>query len=321
MGMGRTFVIGSWNTGGLSRMNCSLQKAGQMADIIRHEQMDIVGLCEVLDADALMTLVASLGRDWDFVWLQARPKRGFVDVDHDPNGEGYGFVWNRTRLSRISTVLLDGKEETYQPQIYGQYQVDKGRGQKELVRDPVLGRFTPQGLGGGNFELRLLLCHIRYNGIDEDKDRFFWPLRQNEFEVLTRTLLPKVEDATYGSNMPAYTMVLGDYNMNLMRAWTKKPYLEEPRDGYVFEDKVIVTVQDALTVLKKPKKGTDEKTVGYLHGFDHFSYNKNRLASMHPKVRRCDIMGDGYYAAYYGDFDRYRREISDHVPIVISLQG
>ena len=322
MGMGKTYSIATFNAGNLSRSTCTRQKSSFIADMIRHEEIDLIAIQEVKDADSLIPIVAALGQDsWEFSWLNARPKRGFVDVDHDPYGEGYAFLWNRRRLQRITTTLIDGSHGIYDPLVYDQYQVNRPQGQRELIRDPVFGRFSPQGLGGGNFELRILCDHIRYNGIDEDKDRFFWPMRQNEFEVLTRTLLPKLEDMVFGSQMPSYMIALGDYNMNLQRFWTKKPYLAEPSEGYVMGDKRIVTVQDQLTTLKKPKAGKQEQTVGYLHGFDHFSYNKNRLASLHPKVRRCDIMSDGYYSIYYGDYDRYRMEISDHIPVVMTLQG
>ena len=319
MGHGREYQIGSFNVCQLSRSTSTRYRAMQIADIIRHEGMDLAALQEVRDADALIPIMTCLGSAWDKVWIQSRPKKGLRDVDHDPAGEGYAFLWDKRRLTKIQTVLLDGRKEDFEPGLIEQYRTDPDEGLEELVRDPVMGRFTASGLGGGNFEIRLICDHIRYNGLDEDRDRFFWPMRQNEFDVLTKSLYPKLEDTVYGSQMPAYTIILGDYNMNLMRAWTKKPYIDAPHDTVVVGDKKIVTVQDQLTTLKKQKKAS-EKTVGYAHNFDHFSYNVSRLSAVSPTCRRVDVVGTGYYSIYNGDYDRYRTEISDHLPIVLTIR-
>ncbi|MBR2256227.1 MAG: hypothetical protein IJ899_02595 [Blautia sp.] len=320
MGQGKQYQIGSFNARQLSRSTSTRIKAAMIAKLIRHEQMDLIGMQEVLDADALIPIMAVLGTDWDKVWLCSRPKPGIKDPDHDPRGEGYAFIWNKRRLRLIQTNLLSGEKEPYEPQVYNEYRVDFKQELMELVRDPVYGRFTVSGLGGGNFELRILMDHIRFNGIDEEKDRRFWKLRQNEFDVLTKSILPKLEDMTYGTQMPSYTILMGDYNMNLRRFWTKKPFLETPQDGLALGDKKIVTVQDQPTKLRSPNyKKPNEPTVGYLHNFDHFSYNINRLSALHPACRRVDVMGTGYYSEYYGDYDRYRLEISDHIPIILTI--
>ena len=319
MGQGKQYTIGSFNVNRLARSTSTRVRAEQIAGIIRHEQMDLVAMQEVLDHDALLPILTCLGQSWESVWLNARPKKGMKDVDHDPGGEGYAFLWDRRRLRKMQTALLNGETENFEPCIYEKYAVKKGKGQQDLIRDPVYGRFTPSGLGGGNFEIRILCVHIRYNGLSEDSDRFYWPMRQNEFDVLTQTLYPMLEDAVYGAQMPAYTILLGDYNMNLKRLWTKKPYLDTPDEGIAIDDKVIVTVQDQLTTLKKPKKSMMETTRGYQHNYDHFSYDVKRLSALNPSHRRIDVVGSSYYTIYYDNYDRYRDEISDHLPIAITI--
>ena len=320
MGYGRQYTIGSFNVNNLSRSTSTRYRASQIADILRHEGMDLVAFQEVIDADALIPILGSLGPNWDSVWINSRPKQGMPDVDHDPRGEGYAFLWDKRRLRKIQTTLLNGSEEIDEPKTFDHYRVDKSLGQKELIRDPVFGRFTASGLGGGNFELRLLCDHIRYNGISEEKDRFFWPMRHNEFDVLAKTLYPRLADAQYGTQMPAYTIVLGDYNMNLQRIWTKQPYMSAAEETVLVDQKKIITVQDQLTTLKKPNyKKPEEKTAGYQHNYDHFSYDAGRLSSLNPVARRIDIVANSYYSIYYGDYDRYREEISDHLPIVLTL--
>ena len=318
MGQGRQYRIGSFNVNRLSRSSATRFRAEQIADIIMHEQMDIVALQEVLDEDALHPIKSCLGSGWESFWLNSRPKKGMRDYDHDPGGEGYAFLWDRRRLRKVHADTMDGKDGNFDPCIYNRYAVNRKKGQQELIRDPVYGRFTPQGLGGGNFELRIICTHIRYNGLDEESDRFLWPMRQNEFEVLTQTLYPMLADMVYGAQMPSYTVLLGDYNMSLKRLWTKKPYIDTPDEGIVLDEKRIITVQDQLTTLKKPKK-KDETTRGYKHNYDHFSYDMNRFKAVQPHVERVDVVGSSYYTAFYDNYDRYRDEISDHVPVVMTI--
>ena len=321
MSQGRTYRIASFHITDLSRTTSTYYRATQIADILRHEDVDLAALQGVRDEEALVPILGSLGRNWSASWLLSRPRKGVRDVDHDPRGDGYAFLWDRRRFRLLDTRLLDGTSQTTEPSVYQRYHIDKEKGQQELVTDPVMGRFTASGLGGGNFELRLICDRIRYNGLDDIKDRRYWPLRQNEFEVLAGTILPHEEDMVYGAQMPAYTLILGDYNLNLRREWTKKPFLETPPDGLRIKEKRILTVQDQLTTVKRPKDGkSQEPTVGYANNYDHFTYNINRMEKLRPVERRVDVIGNGYYQNYFGNYDRYREEISEHLPIILTIQ-
>ena len=97
-----------------------------------------------------------------------------------------------------------------------------------------------------------------------------------EFNILTRVIYHNISDRRYGNNLPAYTIILGDYNLNLNRPWTKGPYLQE---NVEIDDagirKHIITVQDQLTTLKAIKR--DEKEDLLEESFDEqVNDNKNR---------------------------------------------
>jgi len=319
MSHGRQYQIGSFHVTDLSRMTSTRYRAHQIADIILHEEMDIAVMQGVRDADALNPILTCLGRSWDRAWVLSRPKSWILDTDHDPRGTGYAFLWDARRFRLLQTGLQSGEKKEAEPELYSRYRTEKSKDLKTILRDPAYGRFTASGRNGCSFELRLICTRIMYNGIDEQRDWRYWPMRQNEFEVLARSILPQAEDAVYGAQMPAYTLLLGDYNLSLRREWTKKPYLEIPPEGFLEEEKQIVTVQDQLTTLKKPKKGSAEPTVGYLHNHDHATYNQKRLHALQPSCRRVDVMNISYYSTYFGNYDRYREEISGHLPIVITI--
>ena len=78
----------------------------------------------------------------------------------------------------------------------------------------------------------------------------------------------------------------------------------------------ILTVQDALTSLKS-KNNEEESSRGYSNNYDHFTFDVRTLENdgISYKYKRIDAV-----RKYYNDdFDSYRCEISDHVPIVLEL--
>lgn len=314
MGFGRTYVIGSFNACNLSEGRVTREFETLIYKMIRNEGIDLLAMQEVLsEGKPLNNIMKLLGNDWDKVWLK---------ISNDSRGEGYAFIWNKQRLKKVDTILKDGQKRIYEPRIFNQYKIDRNAGQKDLIRNPLYGRFTPRDLGGGNFEIRLICTHIRYKGPKGEADPSHVKMRQNEFDVLTKALYPKLADRIYGDMMPAYTILLGDYNLNLNRGWTKSPFITEPvvilKDG--INEKRIITVQDQLTTLKQPQKdNSDMSERGYASNYDHFSYDEIRLETINPRYRRVDVVGKKSYGRYFNDFDTYRKEISDHIPIIIKL--
>lgn len=314
MGFGRTYVIGSFNACNLSEGRVTREFETLIYKMIRNEGIDLLAMQEVLsEGKPLNNIMRLIGNDWDKVWLK---------ISNDSRGEGYAFIWNKQRLKKVDTILKDGQKRIYEPRIFNQYKINRNAGQKDLIRNPLYGRFTPRDLGGGNFEIRLICTHIRYKGPKGEADPSHVKMRQNELDVLTKALYPKLEDRIYGDMMPAYTILLGDYNLNLNRGWTKSPYITEPvvilKDGT--NEKKIITVQDQLTTLKQSQKdNSDMRERGYASNYDHFSYDEIRLGTINPRYCRVNIVGKKSYGRYFNDFDTYRKEISDHIPIIIKL--
>lgn len=284
-----------------------------IASIISSEKFDIVAMQEIFDVTPMNMILNRLGKRWKGAW--AKPNSRSVQA-----AEGYAFIWNTDRIMLAESITASGKR-VYQPRIYQQYRLDKKQGQRELVRDPFYGRFKPKN---ENLEIRIVNTHIMFsngNSDEEDEDRFFQlndvAMRRNEFEVLVRNILAKENTWRYGNNLAAYTILMGDYNLNLNREWTSGPYLQEVveiDDGrYTYK---IRTVQDQLTTVKnRLRLNPDEPARGYANNYDHFSYDEERFADLHPKVKRVDTV-----RKYCGDdFEKHKKEISDHVPISIEI--
>lgn len=284
-----------------------------IANIISSEKFDIVAMQEIFDVRPMNMILNRLGKMWEGAW--AKPNSRSVQAS-----EGYAFIWNTNRITLAESVTTSGKR-VYQPRIYQQYRIDKNIGQKELVRDPFYARFKPKN---ENYEIRIINTHIMFssNSNDEQNEDDVYQLsdvamRRNEFEVLVKSILAKENTWRYGNNLTAYTILMGDYNLNLNREGTSGPYLQEVveiDDGrYTYK---IRTVQDQLTTLKnRSRLNPDEPVRGYANNYDHFSYDEDRFSDLHPKVKRVDTV-----RKYCNDdFEKHKKEISDHVPISIEI--
>ena len=311
------YRIGSFNMKNLSL--AALGKNGRdmekIADIIRNEEFDIVAMQEILSEGRALVgdsvfkspLLYYLGNDWDVTCDLAECANG-------QRGECYAFVWNKKRFAFSTVMLSNGTKRTYRPRIYK-------KNRQDMIRRPYYARFTPSGINGGPFfEIRLICTHIYY-GSSRSEDI---GIRNNEFRILTGEIYADVADRVYGNNMPSYTLILGDYNMNLPRSYNSSPFLQEvieiTDNGNV---KSIRTVQDQKTTLKMKEFDSDELSEdderGYSNNYDHFSFDENRFEGVGLKYRKIDAV-----RKYCGDdFARYRKEISDHVPIMmdINLKG
>lgn len=241
--------IGSFNCRHLGKASAGKKDLTLIAQMINGEKFDVVALQELHGKEALKLLLDTLNHES----LNRAEWAGEADTEVSD----YGFVWNAKRLRKVETIV-DGAKRVYQPTIYKQYRLDRSLGQKKFVRNPYYARFEPCFLGALPIELRLINTHIRFSkGKDGEVDNSpsAVAMRQNEFAVLSRALFPSIEDKRYGNNKPAYTILLGDYNLNLPRGHTHSPYLwmEEVyiQDGR--GEKRLITAQDMLTTLKNPR--------------------------------------------------------------------
>lgn len=337
-----SYRIGSFNLHHLGNAS-KTEKLSLIAKIINGEKFDVVALQELHGRDALQQLLEILRKEslGGAVW----------DGEADDEVSDYGFVWNKKRLRRVETIV-DGMKRVYNPRIYKQYRLDRSIGQKKFVRNPYYARFEPCHSGASFIELRLINTHIRFSkgkdGADEDSPGAVL-MRQNEFNVLSEVIFPHIEDRVYGNNRTesSYTILLGDYNLNLKRVHTHSPYLLQ--EQVVVEDgrkkKELLTVQDQLTTLKNGKRSEDieeeidaaEEMPGdnnpFSNNFDHCTYNQLRI----PSAIQTDSMGHSVSLTDQGvpclkvsrvgvlkyledgDYKTYLQDVSDHLPILIEL--
>ena len=301
----------------------------EIANIIQRSKFDIVGMQEVLSEDAIQQLIGTLNHrgnmQWSYVWVTPRTRRRYgllgesLEDKSEQRAEGFAYIWNTLRIERVSTKLYDSEDgkvcgtRIAEPHVFTQYKVNKAKHQQELHRDPYYIRLKPKGLF---FEIRLINTHIRF-GKQKDDNLGAVALRKNEFDVLTESILPRINDKRYGNHMPSLTILMGDYNLNLERAYTKSPYLcEEKKVG----KHIYITVQDQLTTLKnKEDENDDTELRGFANNYDHFSYDKERMMHFQSgQAKRIKAVGnEGHY--YGTDFERYRKEVSDHLPIVLTV--
>lgn len=298
-----------------------------IAKIINNEQFDVVGMQEVLNENAIKRLLPHLNGHWEYRWIcpRCRRKQWLMDNSSDLRSvqaaEGFAFLWKSERLE-LSYSLLNLKSyvngngiRTAEPSVYDRYKIDSSKGQQDLLRNPFYIRLKPKGLF---FEFRIINTHIRY-GKQKDDDLSQNALRQNEFNVLTEEILARECDRRYGNFMPSLTILLGDYNLNLKKEFNKciPPYLCEEK---IVGRHTIVTVQPQRSTLKKEDDfDEDARLRGLSNNFDHFSYNKKRMSQfLAGEADTVKAVGEG--SPYYGtDYEGYRREVSDHLPIVLTI--
>lgn len=316
-----SYKIGSFNTYNLSWG--SNKNLYEIADIIR--EFDLIALQEVLsegkslfgpyvtpekrsrtDKEYLQRL---LGDKWDMCWLRPRDS-GKMKSDGDSRGEGYAFLWRKDRFC----CPRDSHGEEIRPTIIENYHIDDERGERHLVRDPGYGRFQLVALPTA--EIRLITTHIYFGG-ENDEDIH---IRNKEFEVLTRSIYPSVCDDHNDINcVVPYTIILGDYNLNLKESGLKKALMQpfavidgkgnivcsdDPSIGGVYK---LHTTQTDLTTLK-------QNVDGYSNNYDHFTYDEARIRMVKQPPHRMNVVEKKE------DFKSYKEQISDHVPIVLELE-
>ena len=335
------YKIGSFNLRniGLTALgNKSERDLKKIAEIIRKEKFDVVALQEILSEGKAFTspdfakrsIMMELGPDWDFQWANAETALA------DTRNEGYAFVWNTRRLRLATTIMQDNSERVFYPRICRLDKVD-------MQRRPYYARFTPSGTpeGGPWVEFRLLCIHT-YFGKDTKMDR---AIRQHELVVLMTDIFPQIADRVYRSNMPHYTLLMGDYNVELWRPWKEEARKQEnairrlqgkypiPKPATLIaneEDIIestkwgkrkIKTVQHEFTTLKAVDNANDPNATelesrGYAHDYDHFSYEESQFEGVKMKARRVDAV-----RKYCGDdFEKYLKTVSDHIPVMMEIE-
>lgn len=281
------------------------------------ENFDVVGLQEVLTESAVKQIVLKLNRgviNWDYCW-------------HETHREGYAFIWNMSKL-----VLPPNVQDN--PKIASGYHY-KDLGGLQLVRPPLIIRLQPVN-PGEHYELRLINTHIRFgkNSLDdyrnekirpddEEKDPTTIQLRRNEHEFLCKRIYRSVESwqKTDNESRPAYTFLLGDYNLNIRQGQNPSPYLSEVieiKTGVNINAK-IVTRQSHLTTIYVPTENEKENNPRFAKNYDHFSYDLEYESSMVVTTNRINTVDKYFGSAIPSTFRSHKKTVSDHVPVVMEF--
>lgn len=310
------FRFGSFNMMNMSRVAVTKRDFARIAEIINKEQLDVVAFQEILSqGQALDYLLRYNLPGWDIRWAEPRESSD-LSKNKDKRGEGYAFVWNTRRLT-LASSSTDNGERIYQPRIVNEaLRYDASM----FARTPMYARFVP--VNGGFFEFRLINVHLHFgNNTKTEIEK-----RKEEFNFLIKRVYPTISmERRYGNNREAYTIIMGDYNLNLYKPRgeaekriNKNTYIPERYDS---GRQVIATVQDELTTLKSVELDEgfpdENNSRGFAQNYDHFSFDIRLFETEDIKytTRRIDAVRQ--YCN--DDFEMYRAEISDHVPIVLEI--
>lgn len=311
----------------------------RIAAIINDNQLDIVAMQEVLSEGKVLTgiglndtsgqakayeysLKRRLRGNWRVCWRDPKTRaKDYPYLGDDKRGEGYAFLWNS---DRIELPRNESGQEIY-PQIWHQYK-HKSEGLLRLIRDPLYGRFKVKNL---NAEIRLISTHIVFGkpkpeNFDADLDVGAVEMRRREFRTLAGYIYPRIAEYYKDTNcVVPYTIILGDYNLNLPESGAGKALLPSviyfDRNGHIHEAMddstyVVHTVQREKTTINR--EGT-----AYSSNYDHFSYD-DRVNGIVKRVERIDAVHQHTKAedtTEESHFERFKTEVSDHVPILLEI--
>ena len=311
------YKIGSFNVRNLNETGSQkvddrtiIRSFETIANIIRKEELAVVALQEVLSRTAvenIKNILNRLGGKWKEEWDQPPPKKAGAKAD--PRGEGYAYLWDTTKLDLVP-VKKNDEMRIFMPNIWHQYR----RNGQPLIREPYYARFAPVGKIGGCFcEIRLINTHIVYGNTNTDGIE----MREKEFLKVVKNVYQNIANKRYGNNLPAYVIVLGDYNLSLEQLNT----LEKKEDTIIQignspsqrkEEKVITRQGEKTTVShKKQDNGTYKSD--FVSNYDHFSFIERYEDIMNITIERIDPQ------KYCKDLVEYWETVSDHIPIKMTI--
>jgi endonuclease/exonuclease/phosphatase family metal-dependent hydrolase len=314
-----SYIIGSFNLRDFNFSNRSSDGTQEqlernfrkIAEIIVKEKFDVVALQEInaeLPLKYLTNLLNAnkgMGQEFECKFGTDMPNQG---GSHDP--ERYGFIWNAKRLRLLKTRRKNRRDNN--PGYY------ESAGAIGLIRPPYYARFTARGmLGGSNFELRLVNTHIIDASCEKD--------RIHEFEVLVKQVLPRICDhqelSEDGEVMPAYTFLLGDYNLRLNKRENSIYKIDTITETkYTGKKRYYKTVQEAPTTLRMPRDQVRIEDC-YANDYDHFTYEADMDTKLVLTPQRVEALSK-YFADTSEVVDKlknYRVQVSDHVPIKMTV--
>lgn len=330
------FKVGSFNVKNLSLKTG--RDLNRIASIVRDNDLDIVAMQEVLGAGKILTGVNSksvsgqakaydyalrsrLGSEWDICWRDPKTSAKYYPyLGEDSRGEGYAFLWNTSKFE----LPIDKNGNKVFPRIWRNYRTNNDSGLIRLMRDPCYGRFIVKGRPA---EIRLITTHIVYgkpraDNLNIDLDFGAVTMRKHEFQILAGQIYPRISEYYKDINCTSpYTIILGDYNLNLPTSAAKNAYVPSvacfDSKGRLFEANensysTIYTVQDELTTLKSNEDG-------FASNYDHFSYDERVKGQIIQGSVRVINAVEQHIKDENSKYDTYREEVSDHLPIIIEI--
>ncbi len=317
------YRIGSFN---MKNFGMNSQKDFEkIAEIIVREDLDVVALQEILsEGKGVQRLLEQCVKydlyNWDFCcaspYESDDPEKREDMIQQDRRGECYAYLWKKSRFQLLEFSKM-GKTRVFEPRIINSLSNDVSVDCSFFARTPYYIRLQP--LYGGFFELRLIDIHIYYGDCTLSSVR----KRQIEYDVLTQTIYPELSQKRYGQNRAAYTIAMGDYNLNLfspnIQVQAKNAYLTNVYSYSEGRKKInVLTVQDQLTTLKDITRNADrtKDSQGYSNNYDHFTYSPELSEFQSVSYEVIDAV-EKYCG---GDFEYYYKKISDHLPIVMNIE-
>ncbi len=301
------YKIGSFNMKNwTANVNSDARKDFEkIARIIVEEELDVVGLQEILsEGKGVKDFVNRELYGWDVCWDIPTESRNpdKMQETKDRRGEGYAYLWNKRKFKLLEDTKFG------EPRIVSRSDV-RCIDDSTFVRAPYYIRLQP--LYGGFFELRFLNIHILSKG-PNNNDKVI-EKRIKEFEALIQCVY-SVSQRRYGQNRVAYTVAMGDYNLNIfnpnVQTKDKKCVLTEIYSYQEGRRNIhIHTVQEQLTTLKQMEDG-------FANNFDHFTYSPELSGFVKVSFEAIDAVNK--YCD--GDFSYYDKHISDHLPIVMTIE-
>lgn len=305
----------------------------RIAKIINENQLDIVCLQEVLQGGKIIkgitlkdpsgqakaynrSLRRRLVGEWDSEWKEPKLRRGMEQfLGGDKRGEGYAILWRTDRLS----LVKDEKGNDKRPDIYTGYDSRIVKSKLSLIREPLYARFI---VGNRPAELRIISTHIIYGKGDAVKDILDYgaiEMRKKEFNILAGQIYYRVSEMHKDVRCTSpYTVMMGDYNLNLDVSLRRVVCFD--RKGHeVSEDSSFFKVYNLQGEKSTLKRNLPELANSY----DHFTVDaraKDRVVDNSVGVidaihKHVDKTANSEEEA----FRQYRKEVSDHLPVIISL--
>ena len=308
------YKIGSFN---MCRFGKNAKKDfAKVAEIITNERLDVVAMQEIFsEGQGVKKLLSECINyelyNWDFCFGSPKESADYEKIrdmiEKQTRGEGYVYLWKRSKFKLLEYKAL-GKERVFDPRIVSKN--DAGVDCSGLARAPYYIRLQPKY--GGFYELRLINIHIFYG----NTSRSSIEKRTIEYEILTKDIYPHISTRAYGQNRTPYTIAMGDYNLNLwapgINTLYKNCYIPSVY-SYAENGKSIsiYTVQEQLSTLLKKDNGN----TGYANNFDHFTYSPELSQFVSVSYETVDAVNK--YCN--GDYEYYLNNISDHLPVVMTV--